>query len=138
MEIENKEGFVYAHKHTLLPTVINEGNIMINHYKLEFNFPVIKKTYRDELPFVSHGTLSDNSIRIIQNDKEQMYQITYISKGVLFPKDTHVLLRDVSFIYRINEAFWRVLQNRPPIQWIIYADNMPPKQGDCPVPHNFS
>jgi len=125
------------HEYRLNVIVKNLGDIVIQNFKLQFEFPNYgdeyinykkRNTYRD--PYFGKisfwGKRSDNLL------------ITFRSIEKLFPKDEFDVGKYLDLRYTIDSQVYSIVRRlRPPqkafsLNWILYADNMQPKSGVIP------
>jgi hypothetical protein len=115
----------------LLPKVKNSGDQVINNFKLIIVYP----------------SQAANQARINLNrpdvtfshDENRNYVIDYQSTGVLFPDEERNLGEIIQWIYSMTEAHRHQLRlqelegNELFLSWTLYADDMGPKRGTCPI-----
>jgi len=112
-----------VHEYALEVFVRNQGNLVINNFKLEFIFPDMIASVRHVIDARPNAYL-----RIDQNGN---YVISYRSKHVLFPRDVIDINQDLAWCYKIDQASYHKMRDAgtPMVTWTLYADNMMPKYG---------
>lgn len=134
------------HLYGLGVTIKNQGLLVINHFKLEFTFP-----YLDSIPleWVAAAKILDigkpldkrwlvnfeppiDNIAVSVRQEGSIFRVIYRSRNVLFPKDEEDISEAIRLRYRINEQIYINRRDISPLVWTLYADNMPPKQGEIP------
>jgi hypothetical protein len=130
-------------------TVRNQGLVVINHFKLEFVFPDLDKVplnYVMIMPLDLGEQVKNeqhpatkmvevevrNDIAVLVKRGDGLVNVRFRSKDVLFPNDSMVISEDVSLKYVINGQIFFNRDRIPALEWILYADNMLPKQGRIP------
>jgi hypothetical protein len=130
-------------------TVRNQGLVVIHHFKLEFVFPDLDRVplaYITAVPsdFVEQVKIEQSPVTkmvevevrdhiavLVKRDRH-LINVRFRSKDVLFPNDSMVISEDVSLQYIINSQIFYNRSTIPALEWILYADNMLPKQGKIP------
>jgi hypothetical protein len=117
--------------------ISNQGPNVVNHFKLEFTFPDFGSIYS---PW--GGSLSSNvrpgpvgkvefdirdAVAVSVKKDQKAYRVIYRSRGVLFPKENSDIGADINLSYYYNPVVFR--SEDPSLDWILYADNMLPRQG---------
>ena len=131
------------HLYQLLVAVKNEGKRVINDFKLEFTFPDLKLIPRRWTIIASRAfhikeEAEDKQLVEIESSRDfvsinrqgYMIQVAYRSTSKLFPGETIDLTKDIGLKYRVNRSIFSNLEVIPPIEWTLYADEMPRKQGN--------
>lgn len=125
------------HLYLLAVLVTNQGVQAVNEFKLEFFFPNLDTIPRKWTVFGEQNQTDKRLLEIKPQDeavsvKEEGYliHITYRSKGTLFSQDQLDLSEAIGLRYRINQSIYNNLEDMPPLKWILYSDNMQPKQGE--------
>jgi hypothetical protein len=58
------------------------------------------------------------------------YIFIYRSKDILFPKDDINVCERINLRYKVDDSTFQKIEGRKyEIEWTLYADDMPPKQG---------
>ena len=112
------------HNYALITVVRNTGIKVINHFKLEFTFPkFIHLT----------GYVLDGKNMKMTEDNEENLVFTFRSTNVLFPNDEIDINQDFAIGYTFDQDTYLNLrqakESNTKISWILYADDMPKKQG---------
>lgn len=130
------------HLYLLGVLVINQGARAVNEFKLEFTFPNLGTIPRKWAPCGEEHQGDKRLIEIKPQDeavsvREEGYsvRIIYCSRGTLFPRDQLNLSEVIGLRYRIDQGVYANLDDMPPLKWILYADNMQPKQGEISLGH---
>ncbi len=130
------------HLYLLAVRVINQGVQAVNEFKLEFSFPNLDIIPRKWRLSGEQNQTDKKLLEIKPQDeavsvKEEGYLIHIIfhSKDKLFPQDQLDLSDAIGLRYRINQSIYFNLEEMPPLKWILYADNMLPKQGEISLHH---
>jgi len=124
--------------------VKNQGQLVVNHFKLEFAFPNL-----DGLPFSSHvavqptGFMSEEkpSEKLVTTKTtdaravtfetgEEFIRVIYRSINVLFPNDQEDVSKALELKYFMDSYVFRHQREIPPLEWTLYADDMIPQQGE--------
>lgn len=115
------------HEYALEVFIRNQGNLVINNFKLEFIFPNMIASMRHSIDGRPNAQFSVN--------KNGDYVISYRSQHVLFPKDEIDINQELAWCYKIDHAayhkmgFAETSGKTPVVTWTLYADNMIPKHG---------
>ncbi len=126
------------HAYRLEIVIKNQGIQVINHFKLEFTIPDIFPNSFE------HESASPNELAV-RKSTDGDYLFTYWSRNVLFPKEELDISRDINLRYRVNESIYSQIRKSNwsgqelSLNWILFADNMPPKTGKKPISelHSF-
>lgn len=123
------------YSHFLTATAKNRGSQAINNFKLEFTFPYIGA----ELVYLSPSENFKVSEIYGEHGGPEHYRVVDRAKEVLFPEDeVHIGAETqwpycfkYSVSYDIHEKWVRSKQkSKSSLTWTLYADDMPPKQGE--------
>lgn len=145
-------GFIYIegdeeeHRYELMARVRNAGNQVIDNFKLEIAFPDLDSILPDRAPVESAST-ADRAwpgYRLVDVKSRDARMILPVKKGgsigvicrsinVLFPGDEVDVGQAAGLRYRINSWVYQHIRDLPPLKWILYADDMPYKQGSIPI-----
>ena len=115
------------HEYTLEIFVRNQGNLVINNFKLEFIFPNMIQSMRHNMDGRPNAHISNN--------KNGDFTISYRSNHVLFPKDEIDINQELAWCYKVDQAAYYKMGDAetrgktPMVIWTLYADDMIPKQG---------
>ena len=120
-----------------LQVAIIAGKQVINNFKLEFEFPDLDSIPPKWIPVGSQLQSSSSLIEIAPKDgavsfskDKHLLRISYQSKNVLFPEEKLDIGNSIGLRYRINNNVYHNIEELPSLRWILYADNMMPKQGE--------
>ena len=123
-------------RYRLTVKVINQGNIVVNDFKLVFTFPQYGNCSFTDLSsarFHAYFGLMKNET------SENIITVTCYSKDRLFPHD-HINLTDViSGNFGVSQTLYEgeQMQKIKPedryLRWVLYADDMAPKHGEVPL-----
>jgi hypothetical protein len=140
------EGDREAHRYELTARVSNEGNKVINHFKLAITFPDLDVLLADRGATILASTASrawpgHRLVDVKPRDSRIVLPTTQPngigaicrSINVLFPKDEVDLGLAVNLRYWINSQVYLRIKDLPPLSWTLYADDMPSKQGSVPI-----
>ena len=124
--------------------VKNQGQLVVNHFKLEFAFPNL-----DVLLFPLHIAVQStgftpeekpceklvtvevtNPGAMTHGTREEFIRVIYRSADVLFPNDQEDINRALELKYLMNSYVFSHREEIPPLTWRLYADDMIPKQGE--------
>lgn len=122
---------ITSEKHTyfLEPIIKNLGKLVVNNYKLRFSIPRFVDTRRN--PRVQNVKVFD--------DRAGRHITVYQSTAVLFPEEEFnigdELQHEYDFVYETFYLLDGLDRNHkePMVIWTLYADNMPPKNGETPL-----
>jgi hypothetical protein len=123
------------HRYKLSIVVSNNGSQVVHNFKLRFTFPgFIEMPQRENLEVLA---LSGMGVTI-DTTPDRNYLVVYQSQEILFPQDTINVGETIDLEYHFNNRVYsRVTSPRPgdkiSLEWVLYADNMPPKQGEIPL-----
>ncbi len=115
------------HEYVLEVFVRNQGNLVINNFKLEFIFPNMIASMRHSIDGRPNAHFETN--------KNDDYIISYRSQNVLFPKDEIDINKELAWCYKIDHTAYYKMGNAETsgktsmVTWTLYADNMIPKHG---------
>ncbi len=115
------------HEYALEVFIRNQGNLVINNFKLEFVFPNMVASIRHVIDHLPNAYVKTND----NGD----FIISYRSNDVIFPKDEIDINEKMAWCYKINhQAYYKMTDaqergKKPEITWTLYADNMIPKRG---------
>lgn len=125
------------HRYKLSIAISNNGYQVVHNFKLRFTFPgFIEIPQRDNMEILA---LSNMGVSIdTPNRNDRFFVVVYQSKEILFPQDTINVGERIDWEYHFNERVYsRVSHPRPgdrtSLEWVVYADNMPPKQDEIPL-----
>lgn len=115
------------HEYALVILIRNLGTQVIKNFKLIFSFPDIFRATRNVIHARENATLS--------TDKFGNFIISYRSKEVIFPEDEININEDIAWCYTMDQKSYDKIMDAEikgkdlKIEWILYADDMPPKRG---------
>ncbi|MFC1541598.1 hypothetical protein ACFL50_04015 [Candidatus Latescibacterota bacterium] len=121
------------HIYQLRVEVSNKGNISVKNWKLSFIFPML----------FDHDNAKKALIREVTSDSIKYsrqinaFIIEYNSTHILFPQDKIILSEYFKIIYTINDYIYLKLKKIPRIKWQLFADDMPPKEGEVIIPNIY-
>jgi len=124
---ETSDAQSHRHQYRLKVAIQNLGEMMINHFQLEFTFPNAVGFLRHMISLHSHIDLASVS----GGD----YLIAYRSRMPLFPKEIRNLTNELVWDYEVTVGNNLTLDGleesgRPAkVEWTLYADNMKPRRG---------
>ncbi|HLF59372.1 MAG TPA: ATP-binding protein [Alphaproteobacteria bacterium] len=125
-----------SHRYDLRLRLTNEGSVRAIDIKCLIYFP--RQCFAHSDATVGRAYRPWRSMEM-QTDSGDTYQVCEIelkkTSFVIFPDDEWMVTNDADYILRyvVNSENWKVLaQLRPPIRWKIYADDMPPREGEFP------
>lgn len=119
-----------VHTYLLQVSVKNLGTQVINHFQLEFSFPRIIGCM--------HNLIHKKDNIDLRSTKTHDHLIIYRSKIVLFPNEEREIGQEIVWDYEIDKEKYEKLRSlemrgfEPSVEWILYADDMTPKQGSVP------
>ncbi|MBN1813309.1 MAG: ATP-binding protein [Anaerolineae bacterium] len=129
--------------------VRNQGLVVINHFKLEFVFPdldrvpltyvtAVPSDFGEQVKSEQHPATKMVEVEVMDHiavlikRRGGLVSVRFRSKDVLFPNDSIAISEDVSLQYVINGQIFHNRSEIPALEWILYADNMLPKEGKIP------
>lgn len=121
----------HFHEYALIINIRNEGEQVIDNFKIIFSFPDLFASTRNVIHARANADLT-------QNDNGE-FIISYRSREVLFPQDEIDINDDIAWCYKIDrDSYNRIIiashkGDEPIIKWTLYADNMLPKHGSIPI-----
>ncbi len=136
------------HLYVLRVILENIGPQVIDNLKLEFAFPDFDSVPRKWKIVGFLGETSSEAVReasshlVEVNPKEDtvsvhrgqyVIQVTYRSRDKIFPGEEVDLTDVIGLEFRINRSVYANLGDMPSLSWILYADDMPRKQGEVPI-----
>jgi hypothetical protein len=109
---------IEAHRYELAISLENNGTLLVRDYRLEFTFP------KDLLCGMVNGFFQEQL-----NDAFNLY--SYRSQNVFFPGEIFKITKDeVKFSYQMDDVVYPKMKiDRISIDWKLFADNMPFKEG---------
>lgn len=123
---------------TLRATVKNHGNKLVNNFKLRILLPALNNVSLTGIeshpvpdPVGKIKQLVTNPPNTIITIKDNIYEIVYRSKGVLFPEDIEEADFYLRYLFKVNYEKLSAIDN--PLKWTLYADEMPKKNGKLPL-----
>ena len=128
------------HLYLLRVLLKNTGTVAIKEFKLVFSFPNLDIVPRKWILLgeqdksnkkLTQIAPKDNTIEI--QEVGYLVQITYRSKDTLFPQDKLDISEAIGLSFIINQSVYSNIEDMPPLSWILYADNLNPKQGEIPL-----
>jgi len=117
--------------------VRNRGDQVVERYKLQFSFPNFKEKVTLRETF-EPGHRYYYLYNVVKSPDDSEYLILFKSKDILFPKDGVQITEIVNLQYKIDAKLHHSLVSRKnagneiTVEWILFADNMPPKRGEIP------
>jgi hypothetical protein len=127
------------HIYEIRLSLINKGNVTANNFGIDLYFPAsFMSNYQTNYHILlSPNYLTCDNIRQDGVDYIRLKYRNYGSQFVLFPNESFPLLNDKRYlIYKVNEDNYGQLYLLR-IKWILYADSMPPKNGEIPFRNEF-
>lgn len=117
--------------------VRNRGDQVVKRFKLQFNFPNFKEKVTLRETF-EPGHRYYYLYNVVKTPDDSEYLILFKSKDILFPKDGIQITEIVNLQYKIDATLNHRLVSRKnagneiTVEWVLFADNMPPKSGEIP------
>jgi hypothetical protein len=117
----------------LIINVINQGNIVIDGFKLVFTFPEYGGCSFNDLTNNFRHAYFGLMKREIRDNKSI---ITCYSKDKLFPQDRMDLTDVIAGHYPVSQSLYqgeqmqKIMPEDRCLRWILYADDMIPKRGE--------
>lgn len=131
VEFDYARQHIESHEHLYLLEIKlkNLSEQVINHYQLQFTFPIYNDNVnRDNIAYLDNATVTSCS------RNELLF--TYHSKNVCFPNEEIDLGQEMAIRYRIDGQIYAdsgiAHGSGPTVKWTLYADNMIPKRGAKP------
>ncbi len=136
------------HLYVLRVILKNTGSQVIDNLKLEFAFPDFDSVPRKweivgllgETPSKAIHEASSPMIEVNPEEDtvsvrrgQYIIQVIYRSKNKFFPDEEVDLTGVIGFRFRMNRDVYANLGDMPSLSWILYADNMPRKQGKVSI-----
>lgn len=116
------------HKYFLRIFIENHGDRVVNHYQIVFSIPHEIPVRFDEVTvrISEHATITPRQAK-------GGYMIIYRSTSVLFPEEVLEVGQEMELQYTVDrEVREKIMRQNLTLNWILYADDMPPKTGQIP------
>ena len=124
------------HRYWLTVVVRNQGQRVVENFKLQFALPGFIKVPEHSIRQEARHSVGVDICRDSSND----HSITYRSSGVLFPQEELDLSPLANLEYRFDQTVhsditpWPGQASSPSaLRWVLYADDMPPRRGEVPL-----
>jgi len=127
----------------LVVAVENRGTQTIDCFKLEFGFPdlsLFRQSWFQIAP--AYDTEQERGRELVEieptddavsiNRQGSIIHVIYQSKNPLFPKEEVSLTKSIGLTYRISSSTRPMRREMPPLDWHLYADDMPRQEGKIP------
>jgi hypothetical protein len=136
------------HLYVLRAILENTGSQVIDNLKLEFTFPDFDSVPRKWEIVGFLGETPSEAVReasspLVEVNPEgdtvsvrrgqYVIQVTYRSRDKVFPGEKVDLTEAVGLRFRIDRSVYANLDDMPSLNWTLYADDMPRKQGEVPI-----
>jgi hypothetical protein len=118
----------------------NRGIRLVQWYKVVFTFPSFENQVTlTRIAAQTNPLYGFYEVQGYVSPDGNGYRITYRSKSVLFPQEGFNLGNIVNLRYKIDTDLHQRLMRRKDagneitVNWILFADEMPPKSGEIPL-----
>lgn len=118
-------------RYLLSPVIVNLSSQIIKNFKLIFTFP-------GEVIYGAEA-INPRSHIVLGKTKDGDHQVSFQSTLMLFPEDERELSDEMGWEYSILDDTIHTIRTRHArgdkflLTWKLYADNMPPKEGEVAI-----